>query len=359
MGAGPVRFELGERTTAAERGGARGHRVPLRRRSAPGRVVVFPHPSTSPLQGSACRAAGAAALPLMRERGAGWGRFSGTRSALAAPSARRGGAGRDEARRGARAAKVCARAPPPLRPRRAGPSRAAPSPAGSATGGMRRRQVREGGEPRGEGGEGGSARRDGAGLGAAELRAPLGSSPRACRSIAARSRRSVAAGRDRAFGFGPRGPPTPCRAEARSVRGTPAFLPPFPVPPFCYDRDAGLWDALKGAGAPNKAARSSSRRSGGPRSRRTAPRCRRPPRGQAAQVGSVRAGRRCPRDGADGAMLLGAAACFRCVPFCAGGSSVPGGRLGVSALSLVLRFCRGFRGSRTKRAWRWAVQARN
>lgn len=157
----------------------------------------------------------------------------------------RGGTGRGEARRGARAAKVCARAPPPLRPRRAGPSRAAPSPAGSATGGMRRRQVREGGEPRGEGGEGGSARRDGAGLGAAELRAPLGSSPRACRSIAARSRRSVAAGRDRAFGFGPRGPPTPCRAEARSVRGTPAFLPPFPVPPFCYDRDAGLSDALK------------------------------------------------------------------------------------------------------------------
>lgn len=131
-------------------------------------------------------------------------------------------------------------------------------------------------------------------------------------------RGAPAAGRDRAFGFGPRGLPAPRLAEARSVPGVPAFLPPFRVPPFCSDGDAGLLDALKvrerrtkrrGAPSVGAAAR-------GPAARLRAA------GGRAGGVGAGRpalaAGRGGRRDAA------GSPACLRCAAFCAGGSFDPG-----------------------------------
>lgn len=85
-----------------------------------------------------------------------------------------------------------------------------------------------------------------------------------------------------------------------------------------------------------------------------------PPHGSAlpdaAQVGSVRAGRRCPRDGAGGETLLGAPRASAALLSVPAGPLTPAGRLGGSALSLLLRFAwngphcrRGFRSSRVKR----------
>lgn len=92
-------------------GGARGRRVPLRRRRAAPGCVVFFSPSFHLLLSGLRVPGGRSRCPAADESGAGGGGVSPAR----APPSRRSSLR-------ARAAKVCARAPPPLRPRRAGPA---------------------------------------------------------------------------------------------------------------------------------------------------------------------------------------------------------------------------------------------
>lgn len=217
---------------------------------------------------------------------------------------------------------------------------------------MKRRQVREGGEPRG--GEGGDAWRDGSGRGAAELWAPLGSSPRACRSIAARSRRSVAApcaAPPRPGGIARSGSVRAgCRPRVwlrrARCRACPRFCRLSAFRRFVPMGTRVFWMRLRcGSGEQSGAELLPSERQPAV-----------PPHGsallEAAQVGSVRAGRRWPRDGAGGETLLGAPRASAALLSVPADRLTPAGRLGGSALSLVLRYAwngphcrRGFRGS--------------